>query len=232
MQVYRFLTGTDDDAFCHRVTRELSQGWQLHGPPSLTFDPVNARAICGQAIVKDIPEQDYDPALDLRTIGDVPATVSFSRYGHADRDGVARLIVPIQQDEFGIPITLEDQPDLLDIAGYYQTGAGDFWVARAGGAIVGTIGLKEFAPGEAALRKMFVAKAHRGQADVAAQLLTGLLETARDRGIKRIVLGTTTAFKAALRFYEKHGFTAIGEEALPNEFPRMAVDTRFYAKEL
>lgn len=33
--------------------------------------------------------------------------------------GVVSLILPIQRDEFGIAITLEDQPDLLDIRGFY-----------------------------------------------------------------------------------------------------------------
>ena len=28
----------------------------------------------------------------------------------------------IQRDEFGVPIAVEDQPDLLDIPGFYQLG--------------------------------------------------------------------------------------------------------------
>ena len=43
-------------------------------------------------------------------------------------EGVGALIVGIQRDEFQIPITLEDQPDLQDIPGFYQQGAGNFWV--------------------------------------------------------------------------------------------------------
>ena len=38
MKLYRYLTGPDDDAFCHRVTAELNKGWQLHGQPTLTYD--------------------------------------------------------------------------------------------------------------------------------------------------------------------------------------------------
>ena len=59
-----------------------------------------------------------------------------------------------------------------------------------------------------------------------------LLDGARQRGLRHIVLGTTAAFLAAHRFYEKHGFVQIDERALPAEFPRMAVDTRFYALEV
>jgi len=58
-----------------------------------------------------------------------------------DAAGVASLILPIQREEFGIPITLEEQPDLLDIAGFYQKGNGNFWVALSAGRVVGSIGL-------------------------------------------------------------------------------------------
>lgn len=59
MQLYRFLTGPDDAQFCKRVSAALNTGWVLHGAPSLTFDPVKGRVICGQAIVKDVPGVDY-----------------------------------------------------------------------------------------------------------------------------------------------------------------------------
>ncbi len=42
--------------------------------------------------------------------------------------GVVSLIFPIQREEFGVAVTLEDQPDLLDIPGFYLRGAGGFWV--------------------------------------------------------------------------------------------------------
>ena len=44
-----------------------------------------------------------------------------------------------------------------------------------------------------------------------------------------MLLGTTDKFLAVHRFYEKNGFRAVPPEDLPPEFPRMAVDTRFYA---
>ena len=34
-------------------------------------------------------------------------------------DGVVAVILPIQQIEFEIPITLDAQPDLKDIPGFY-----------------------------------------------------------------------------------------------------------------
>ena len=150
------------------------------------------------------------------------------RFRSGDRDGVIALILSIQREEFAIPITAADQPDLADIPGFYQTGAGDFWVAEHAGTIVGTIGLKDIGGGEAALRKMFVAPAHRGPARIAARLLEMLVAAARARGLDTIYLGTTDKFVAAHRFYEKSGFERLAPEALPVAFPRMAVDTRFY----
>ncbi|WP_334175432.1 DUF1737 domain-containing protein [Pseudoxanthobacter sp.] len=54
MRLYRFLTGPDDASFCKRVSAALSNGWQLQGSPALTFDPVQGRVICGQAVIKEV----------------------------------------------------------------------------------------------------------------------------------------------------------------------------------
>ena len=148
-------------------------------------------------------------------------------------EGVVRLILPIQQQEFGIAITAEAQPDLRDIPGFYQRGAGNFWVALDGGEVVGSIALLDIGNAQAALRKMFVRASHRGREHgVAAALLAVLLEHARTHGLREIFLGTTDKFLAAHRFYEKHGFAAVPREALPAAFPVMAVDSVFYALRL
>jgi N-acetylglutamate synthase-like GNAT family acetyltransferase len=150
-------------------------------------------------------------------------------YAAADRDGVAALIVGIQRGEFGLSITYDDQPDLKDVPGFYQQGAGNFWVARSGGAVVGTISLKDLGNAQVALRKMFVDAAHRGRtAGVAQSLLDTAIAWARVKGVKDIFLGTTVKFLAAHRFYEKNGFVKVTVETLPPAFPRMAVDEIFY----
>ena len=48
---YRVLTGSDDRAFCERVSAALDDGYTLHGAPSLTFD--GTRVIVAQAVVRD-----------------------------------------------------------------------------------------------------------------------------------------------------------------------------------
>lgn len=161
-------------------------------------------------------------------------SVAIVPYADGDAAGVRDLILGIQQGEFGFPITWEDQPDLHDIAGWYRAGAGEFWVAKDGaGRIVGTIGLRDIGGGQGALRKMFVAKEARGgERPVALALLEALLAHARAAGLRTILLGTTEAFRAAHRFYEKSGFRRVEAATLPASFPRMSGDTRFYRRDL
>ena len=135
----------------------------------------------------------------------------------------------IQRGEFGVPVTIDEQPDLLDPIGFFRHGAGNFWVATSGDRIVGTIGLLDIGGGIGVLRKMFVATEYRGSAIGAAQrLLDGLFAASRDGELRGIYLGTTEALHAAHRFYEKNGFDSVSPAELPAAFPRMAVDTKFY----
>ena len=150
-----------------------------------------------------------------------------------DAESIQRLVLAIQRDEFGVPVTLEEQPDLRDVPAYYQKGRGAFWVAVEGPDLVGTIGLLDIGHGQGALRKMFVAPSHRGAAiGVGAALLQACLEWAATAGMHEVLLGTTEQFRAAHRFYEKWGFVEIPPEALPAHFPRMRLDTRFYRYQL
>ena len=145
--------------------------------------------------------------------------------------GVIDVIVPIQQSEFGISITVEDQPDLRNIPGFYQRDAGNFWVALSGTRVVGTISLLDIGSAQAALRKMFVRAEHRGpQHQVARQLLETLIAWCHERQIREVFLGTTAKFVAAQRFYEKCGFVEIPKAGLPSAFPVMSVDTKFYVR--
>ncbi len=148
-----------------------------------------------------------------------------------DTHDVAAVIVPIQQVEFGIAVTLEDQPDLGNIPAFYQQGNGNFWVAEADGRIVGTIGLLDIGNNQAALRKMFVAAPFRGgEHGIAKDLLDELFAWSASKCISEIYLGTTDRFLAAHRFYEKNGFAGIARHELPSAFPVMAVDSRFYRR--
>ncbi len=162
-------------------------------------------------------------------MGELSRTVEVAPYDGRYKDQVIRLILSIQREEYAIPITLEDQPDLNDISAFYQVRQGNFWVALSEGTVVGTVALLGIGEGRLALRKMFVVRECRGSgSNAAAALLGTALHWARRNGIVEILLGTTDRFLAAHRFYEKNGFVRIEREDLPRSFPIMAVDSRFY----
>jgi len=147
---------------------------------------------------------------------------------------VLDLILPIQQVEFGVPITARDQPDLARIPEVYQTGRGGFWVALNGDRVVGTLGLIDFGPtpgGGGALRKMFLRRDQRGSG-LAQALLDTLLAHARQQALPGVWLGTLPHMTAAHRIYERNGFQRVEPSDLPRDFPRMPVDTLFYGLEL
>jgi N-acetylglutamate synthase-like GNAT family acetyltransferase len=143
-------------------------------------------------------------------------------------DKVIDLILNIQQSEFHIPITLNDQPDLNNIEGFYQK-KGNFWIALDNNDVVGSIAIKDIGNGDAVLRKMFVKHDYRGkEKGVSHGLLNTLMEWARQRQYDTIYLGTTLQFQAAHRFYDKYKFIEIDRKDLPETFPVMEVDKKFF----
>lgn len=64
MKLYRFLSEDDTSAFCHKVTEALNKGWELHGSPTQTFDPVKGIMRCGQSVVKEV-DGTYTPDTKL-----------------------------------------------------------------------------------------------------------------------------------------------------------------------
>ena len=142
---------------------------------------------------------------------------------------VIDIILPIQQIEFNVPITLNDQPDLMDIENAYHKTGGGFWGAKVNEELAGTIALLKFDHSSAAIRKMFVKKEFRGkELSLAQRLLETLIEYCKDNGIQHLYLGTVSVLQAAMRFYERNGFEQIEKSALPKLFPLMSADNVFY----
>lgn len=121
-------------------------------------------------------------------------SIIIQQYTEAYKDKVIAVILDIQQNEFCISIKKADQPDLDDIPGVYQTGAGNFWVATDNDQVIGTIALLDIGNSQAALRKLFVHAAYRGSHyNTAKLLLAKLLQWAGNNKIEDIYLGTTAA---------------------------------------
>ncbi|HEV7528276.1 MAG TPA: GNAT family N-acetyltransferase [Solirubrobacteraceae bacterium] len=92
-------------------------------------------------------------------------------------------------------------------------------VARARGDVVGMLAaswqLAMHVPGRYALiQDLWVHRAWRNRA-IGADLMTGLVELAREQGIVRVEVGlprkTFAGLEATVRFYGDQGFTALGQ---------------------
>ncbi len=153
--------------------------------------------------------------------------IKISTYHPQYQVQVVELILKIQQQEFDVSITLEDQPDLLNIPNFYQQGNGNFWVALDGVMVIGTIAAIDFDSKYLALRKMFVNTNYRGYG-IGKKLLNSLVSWAKKRNVKEIYLGTIDKFKLAHQFYEKNGFVRVSKSELPSNFPIMLTDDIFY----
>lgn len=157
------------------------------------------------------------------------SNIEITPYKDLYKDQIIRLILKIQTEEFNIPVSRHDQPDLEQIDTFYQTGTGNFWVALDGSKVIGTIALIDIGHAQTALRKMFVDHGYRGKdIGIAQALLDTLIKWCENNSVKEIYLGTIDVFLAAHRFYEKNGFQEISKLTLPQAFPIMPLDTKFY----
>jgi GNAT superfamily N-acetyltransferase len=160
-------------------------------------------------------------------------TVRIAPFEDRYKDDLAFLVVDIQRGEFGLNASAAGQPDLVDPAGFFRGAGGEIWLALAGKApreeVVGSVALLDFGERRAALRKMFVRADRRGKRDrIAERLLNALLTWARAHDFAEIYLDTLQAFKAAHRFYARHGFEELAKAEMPADFPAMNWNARFF----
>lgn len=72
---------------------------------------------------------------------------------------------------------------------------------------VGHACLRELA-GELEIKRMYVVPRRRG-AGIADELLAAMEQAARDEGARRVIIHTGDQQHAALKFYDRHGYTPI-----------------------
>lgn len=129
-------------------------------------------------------------------------------------DEIMSLILSIQNDEAKIGLSLQEQPDLLDIYRNYQQSGGEFWIALSDDRVIGTIGLMLKENHCAVMKKFFVKQEFRSQ-KVGLSLYNELLKYAISKKVHHIILDTPGVALASHRFYEKAGFYRISPEELP-----------------
>lgn len=111
-------------------------------------------------------------------------------------------------------MSIQEQPDLLDIEQYYQQNGGNFWVALSDGKVIGTIGLMLKDQHCAVLKKFFVKREFRSQ-KIGRALYETLLRYATAAGVHTIILDTPSVAHGSHRFYEKARFHRISKDELP-----------------
>ncbi|MCW2406839.1 GNAT superfamily N-acetyltransferase [Sphingobium sp. B1D7B] len=135
---------------------------------------------------------------------------------HGGRDPeVAALVLSIQNDEAGIDLPIEEQPDLLDIAAAYREGG--FWVAQVDSVIVGTIGALRY-DDSGILKKFFVRSDFRGSQGPASALYAKVNDWARAQGLAALYLDTPSVATRSHAFYRKAGFELVDRSALPDGY--------------
>jgi RimJ/RimL family protein N-acetyltransferase len=159
------------------------------------------------------------------------STVTIGVFRPSLQEAVVRHILAIENEEFAFGLSIDDQPDLKDVATTYQLAGGQFWVAQSDAEVVATLGLFALGHGDADLRKMFVRHSHRGgRPSLAQRMLDVAMEWAVNAGIGRVFLETSLRFQAAIRLYERNGFVQIQRNELPSSFPVIRVAERFYVR--
>ncbi len=134
---------------------------------------------------------------------------------------IEALVLNVQNEEFKLGITAQDQPDLPNLKAFYQDRGGEFWIAvDEYDDVLGCIGFEYLEVGAAALRKMFLQKEVRGDKNLnlAQKLYDTFIAFASRKGIKIICLDTPLVAHAAHRFYERNGWKLAPIEELPASY--------------
>lgn len=98
--------------------------------------------------------------------------------------------------------------ELADPARDYGPPGGAAFVARLGDEAVGCVAVREFQPGVAELKRMYVRPAARGHG-LGADLAAAAVAEARAIGYQSIRLDTVAAMTVAARIYRSLGFREI-----------------------
>ena len=140
------------------------------------------------------------------------------------------LVLTVQNEEFNLGITAQDQPDLPNLKAFYQDRGGEFWIAvdATQDDVLGCIGFEYLEVGAAALRKMFLKKDVRGNKTLklAQKMYDTFLALASRKEIKVICLDTPLVAHAAHRFYERNGWKLAPIEELPASYKLPKIDPK------
>lgn len=159
------------------------------------------------------------------------AEMEIIRYREMYRQQVIDLILHIQNEEAKIHLSLEEQPDLLDIPGCYEKDGGGFWLAVEGNEVIGTFAFMNYGNGNAVLKKFFVRSDWRGR-KVGLALYRTVMGCLRESGYRQALLDTPSVASVSHRFYERAGFRRIAKSDLPFPYEYPDRDSYLYLLKL
>ncbi|MDX2064248.1 MAG: GNAT family N-acetyltransferase [Fimbriimonadaceae bacterium] len=111
------------------------------------------------------------------------------------------------QLELGVDLCFQDfEAELAHLPGKYAEPGGTILVAESGGELIGVVAIRPDREGDCEMKRLYVRPAGRrlGTGDA---LVTALIDAARERGYRRMVLDTLDRLQPAIRLYQRHGFT-------------------------
>lgn len=154
-------------------------------------------------------------------------------YKPDDTPAIIDLVLHCQNDGSRPFVTVDDQPELLNIQEKFLNTGGNFWVAADNSMVVGSIGLMNCGNGIAVLKKFFVYESYRSSPyHLGRRLYAHLLEFAGKHDIKLLLLDTPKNTDRAHKFYERAGFQLINKNQLPVIYDYPYEDSDFFCLRL
>lgn len=145
--------------------------------------------------------------------------ISIRPFRRPDAKDVRALFIAINRElapldrvdafERYIELSLTEEIDRID--DYYGERRGSFWIVECGGKFAGFYGLEPAGRGAMELRRMYLALQFRGRG-LAKHMISHAEGVVRASGCDRLVLSTSELQQAALKFYEKAGYSLAREE--------------------
>ena len=155
--------------------------------------------------------------------------ISISQFKEQYTQDVIDLVLHFQNDGTRPIVSVDDQPDLLDIKGCYIDVGGDFWIATDDDRLIGSIGIMPYSKEVAVLKKFFVYEDYQGEpVHLGQKLYASFLSIAKEKGFTTILLDTPHNTVRAHKFYEKAGFKKVEESELPLTFSHPYKDCDFF----
>ena len=123
----------------------------------------------------------------------------------SDELEVKELIHEIMESEFPGDSRAFAYDDLDGLVAHYNGKGEVFFVAELAGRLVGTVGIKQDSPDTALLRRVFVAKKHRGKG-FGAKLMDAAIQFCMEHDYKTVMFHGTNRMRAAVQLCRNKGF--------------------------